>query len=122
MKFPCQDLTPPPIPPASCKVLPTRHAKEPQNGIQGRCYGGDGPGSDGPVDAAQRETRCPEVGAGQAPASGRTSSRPGQPGTLHQPRAVLAGLQPSRSRGGRESAPSAAGAAALPVDQRVEPR
>ena len=44
------------------------------------------------------------------------------PGPLHQPRAVLARLQRARARRGRQSAPSAAGAAALPVDLGEQPR
>ena len=41
---------------------------------------------------------------------------------LLQPRALLAGLQRARAGGGQQPAPSAAGAAALPVDLGQQPR
>ena len=56
------------------------------------------------------------------PGRARCGRRSGQPRTLHQPRTVLARLQPARPRGSRKSPPSAAGAAAVPVDQRLQPR
>ena len=45
-----------------------------------------------------------------------------EPGALHQPRDLVAGVQPARPRGIGEPEPSAARAAALPVDLRQEPR
>ena len=66
------------------------------------------------------------AGAGPPGRSGRaadvTRDRAGQSRPVHQPRAVLARLQPPRGGGGGEPAPSAAGAAALRLDQRVQPR
>ena len=71
---------------------------------------------DGCPDPAQAR---PSRTAGRGlPGADRTR----QPRTLHQPRTVLARLQPPRGGGSREPAPSAAGAAALRLDQRLQPR
>ena len=77
------------------------------------------------IDAGwTRRTRTPplrrativefDAAAGAAPARAA--------GAFHQPRAVVAALQPAGARGGEQPQPSAARAAALPVDLGQQPR
>uniref|UniRef100_A0A0N5A0L7 LigA n=1 Tax=Parastrongyloides trichosuri TaxID=131310 RepID=A0A0N5A0L7_PARTI len=55
------------------------------------------------------------------PAAGAVRGADGLARAVHQPRAVVAGLQRPRAGGGREPAPPAAGATAVPVDLGQQP-
>src|SRR5450432_3776369 len=68
------------------------------------------------ADRARRTRRGKALGRQERQGEGARTGpggRPGQAGSLHQPRTVLAGFQSPRAGGSRESAPSAAGTAAL---------
>ena len=72
------------------------------------------------MSEALQDRARPKTGRAAGRRSGCRACR--EPGALHQPRDFLAGIQPARPGGGGEPEPSAARAAALPVDLRQEPR